>query len=148
MNRKNKVVVVSGGFDPLHVGHVELFQEARKLGDRLVVILNNDNWIKKKKTHIFMPENERADIIRALEVVDEVVFTDHTEAAEDMSVASALRKINPDIFAQGGDRKGASKEEKTEAKVCEEIGIEMVFNLGSKIQSSSWLLGEYLDKHK
>jgi len=146
MNKKEEVIVtVSGGFDPLHVGHVELFREAKKLGDRLVVILNNDNWIKKKKTHIFMPEHERAEIIKALEMVDDVVLTNHGENPEDMSIAAALRKIRPHIFANGGDRKSDNT---PESAVCDELGIEMVFNLGSKIQSSSWLLGDYLDKHK
>ena len=59
-NKKKKtVVVVSGGFDPIHIGHVRLFEAARKLGDELVVILNNDNWLKKKKGKIFMPQQER-----------------------------------------------------------------------------------------
>ena len=132
----------------MHIGHIELFQEAKKLGDKLVVILNNDNWLKSKKGHIFMPENERADIIRALRVVDEVVLTDHPENPEDMSVSATLLKVKPDVFAQGGDRKGNSKEEKAEAEICEKVGCEVAFNLGSKIQSSSWLLGGYLEKHK
>jgi len=145
MKEKIKVVAVSGGFDPLHVGHVELFREARKLGDRLVVILNNDNWIKKKKTHVFMPENERAELIKALEMVDDVVLTDHGENPEDMSVSSTLRAIKPHVFANGGDRKDGNTPEDA---VCEEFGIEMVFDLGDKIQSSSWLLSDYLKKHK
>ncbi|KKL27629.1 hypothetical protein LCGC14_2383250, partial [marine sediment metagenome] len=71
------VVTVSGGFDPLHIGHVRMFQEARKLGDRLVVILNNDNWLQKKKGRTFMSEQERKEILEALACVDEVVITDH-----------------------------------------------------------------------
>ena len=145
METKRKIVAVSGGFDPLHVGHVELFREAKKLGDVLVVILNNDNWLMKKKTHIFMPEHERAEIIKSLEMVDDVVLTDHEENPEDMSVSEILRHIKPDIFANGGDRK---TENTPEDIVCGELEIEMVFNLGQKIQSSSWLLGDYLKKNK
>ena len=128
----------------MHVGHVELFENAKKLGDKLIVILNNDNWVKKKKNHIFMPENERADIIKALRMVDEVILTDHEENPEDMSVTSTLRKVKPHIFANGGDRKTHNTPEDA---LCKELEIEMAFNLGRKIQSSSWLLGEYLEKH-
>jgi len=145
MNKEQKIVAVSGGFDPLHVGHIELFREAKKLGDTLVVILNNDNWLKKKKTHVFMPEHERAEIIKALEMVDDVVLTDHKENPDDMSVSSILRQIKPDIFANGGDRKEHNTPEDV---VCDELGIEMVFNLGNKIQSSSWLLSDYLEKRR
>ena len=144
MNKKQKIVAVSGGFDPLHVGHIELFREAKRLGDVLVVILNNDNWLMKKKTHIFMPQNERAEIIKTLEMVDEVVLTDHEENPEDLSVSATLRAIKPDIFANGGDRKEHNTPEDI---VCNELGIEMVFNLGQKIQSSSWLLSDYLKKN-
>jgi len=143
-NNQKIVVAVSGGFDPLHIGHVELFREAKKLGDSLVVILNNDNWLRKKKTHVFMPENERAEIIKALEMVDDVVLTDHEENPEDMSVSATLRAIKPNIFANGGDRKTHNTPEDV---ACNELGIEMVFNLGNKIQSSSWLLSDYLKKN-
>ncbi len=146
--KKPKILVaVSGGFDPLHIGHVRLFGHAKELGDELVVILNNDNWLKKKKKHIFMPENERAAIIEALEVVDGVVLTDHKENPDDMSANSTLRKVKPDIFANGGDRK---MDNIPEIKVCEEIGCEVVFGVGrdGKSQSSSWLLEDYLKKHK
>lgn len=145
MNKKQKIVAVSGGFDPLHIGHIELFREAKKLGDVLVVILNNDNWLKKKKIHVFMPEHERAEVIKALEMVDDVVLSNHEENPEDMSVSSMLRQIKPDIFANGGDRK---EDNTPEDIVCNELEIEMVFNLGHKIQSSSWLLTDYLEKRK
>lgn len=150
--KKDKIVVaVSGGFDPLHVGHVEMFKEARELGDILVVILNNDNWINKKKGHVFMPEDERAAIIAVMEMVDEVVLTDHKKDPEDMSVASTLRKVKPNIFANGGDRTGVTtKEAERETEACIEISCESVFNIGKsgKIQSSSWLLENHLEKHK
>lgn len=152
MDKKNKkrediVVAVSGGFDPLHVGHVRLFKHAKELGGKLVVIINNDNWLERKKGFVFMNQNERAELIRALDVVDEVVFTDHPEEPEDMSVSSILRKLGPDIFANGGDRKTHNTPEDV---VCNELGIEMVFNVGrdGKSQSSSWLLGKFLEKHQ
>lgn len=142
MKTKKITVAVSGGFDPIHIGHVRMFQEARKLGDRLVVIMNNDNWLKKKKGYAFMPEEERKEIIEALRGVDEVVITSHTPNPEDMSVCAELEKIKPDIFANGGDR---FKDNIPEVAICESIGCKMVFGLGQggKVQSSSWLLKKF-----
>jgi cytidyltransferase-like protein len=133
------VVAVSGGFDPIHVGHVRLMQEAKKLGDRLVVIVNNDNWLRKKKGYVFMPQEERVEVIRALACVDEVVLTFHGEHPEDMSVCAELRAIRPNRFANGGDRK---EDNVPEVAVCDEIGCELAFNVGAggKVQSSSWLV--------
>ena len=137
--QKQKVVAVSGGFDPLHIGHIRLFQEARKLGDKLVVILNNDNWLMAKKGHIFMSQKERKEILEALECVDKVIMTAHPQNPADMSVCKELMKSRPHVFANGGDR---YKENIPEVATCEAIGCRMVFNIGrgGKIQSSSWLL--------
>lgn len=136
---KQTVVAVSGGFDPLHIGHVRMFKEAKKLGDTLVVILNNDHWLRAKKGFVFMPEVERKEIIEAIQWVDAVVLTEHGPRDSDRSVCSALRKVSPHIFANGGDRR--NKNEIPEAVVCEELGIRMIFNRGKggKVQSSSWL---------
>jgi len=146
-SKKPIVVAVSGGFDPIHVGHVRLFEEVKKLGDKLVVILNNDNWLRKKKRHIFMPEAERKEVIEALRVVDAVMLTKHPENPEDMSVCQELRELRPDIFANGGDRTHSNI---PEVPVCEEIHCKMVFNIGDggKVQSSSWLLKNYLEAIK
>ncbi len=143
---KPVVVAVSGGFDPLHVGHVRMFREARELGDKLVVILNNDNWLKQKKGFAFMPEVERAELLKGVRWVDEVMLTGHGPDPKDMSVVAELRKLKPDIFVNGGDR---NKKNIPEVPVCEELGIKMVFNIGEggKIQSSSWLLKAYKEKH-
>lgn len=134
-----KVVAVSGGFDPIHIGHLRMFQEARALGDRLVVILNNDYWLIKKKGFVFMPQEERAEIIAAFPFVDEVVLTVHEEGSEDRSICKELELLKPHIFANGGDRR--NEDEIPESAVCRENGIEMVFNVGrgGKVQSSSWL---------
>lgn len=138
-NQKSIIVAVSGGFDPLHIGHVRMFQEAKKLGGKLVVILNNDNWLRKKKGYVFMLQEERAEIIKAIAGVDEVIFTEHGENPDDMSVCAELRKIQPHIFSNGGDR---TDKNVPEIAVCEEINCKMIYNVGAggKIQSSSWLV--------
>jgi D-beta-D-heptose 7-phosphate kinase/D-beta-D-heptose 1-phosphate adenosyltransferase len=144
-SKKKVVVAVSGGFDPLHIGHVRMFQEAKKLGDELVVILNNDNWLHAKKINIFMPDKERKEVLEALASVDRVILTKHGKNPKDMSVCRELAELKPDIFANGGDRK---RDNIPEVPLCESIGCEMIFNIGDggKIQSSSWLLADYVAK--
>jgi D-beta-D-heptose 7-phosphate kinase/D-beta-D-heptose 1-phosphate adenosyltransferase len=140
--KKAKIVAVSGGFDPLHIGHVRLFREAKKLGENLVVILNNDNWLRKKKGYVFMGQDERKEIIESLASVDKVIVTVHNMNPADMSVCAELLALRPDIFANGGDR---TKKNIPEVAICKKIGCKMVFNVGrgGKVQSSSWLLAKY-----
>ena len=98
-NKQQKIVAVSGGFDPIHIGHIRMFQEAKKLGDKLIVILNNDNWFKVKGKPVFMSHKERKEIIEALECVDEVIISGHRKNTKDISVCRELLKIKPHIFA-------------------------------------------------
>lgn len=144
---KKTVVAVSGGFDPIHIGHIDMFYDAKSLGDELVVILNNDNWLQKKKGHVFMPEQERKEIIEALKPVDRVILTKHKSGDSDASVCRTLEELRPDIFANGGDRHPDS-DPIPEVELCNNLGIEIVYNVGKrgKIQSSSWLVGKYLKK--
>jgi len=149
--RKKIVVAVSGGMDPLHIGHMRLFKEAKSLGDELIVILNNDNWLTKKKGFVFIPQDERKEIIESLKWVDRVILTKHGCNPKDMSVCQELKILKPDIFANGGDRnkKDASKISSSlnpEQALCQKLGIKMAFNVGKggKIQSSSWLLEKFL----
>jgi D-beta-D-heptose 7-phosphate kinase/D-beta-D-heptose 1-phosphate adenosyltransferase len=142
--KKNKIVVaVSGGFDPIHIGHVRLFKEAKKMGDELVVILNNDNWLKNKKGFVFMPQRERKEVIESIKWVDRVVFTSHPKDLKDTSVSAELKKIRPNIFANGGDR---TNKNIPEIPVCKKMNCRMVFNVGrgGKVQSSSWLVDKAL----
>jgi len=145
--QKERWVAVSGGFDPLHIGHVRMFEAARKLGDKLVVILNNDNWLRDKKGFAFMPAKERAEIIKKFPFVDKVVITDHKPSDPDRSVVRALRKIMPAIFANGGDRDTKDAKKKSSSlnadhAFCKEHGIRVLFNVGhgGKVQSSSWVV--------
>jgi D-beta-D-heptose 7-phosphate kinase/D-beta-D-heptose 1-phosphate adenosyltransferase len=141
MGEAKKIVMVSGGFDPVHIGHVRMYIEARKLGDELVLLLNNDNWLRLKKGYVFMPEQERKEILEALEAVDRVVISSHKKNTKDISVCEDIKLIRPHIFANGGDRK-PDGDPVPEVAVCEELGIEMVYNVGhgGKIRSSSDLV--------
>lgn len=141
MKKKKPVVVaVSGGFDPIHIGHTNMLKKARELGTVLVVILNNDNWLLDKKGFVFASQTERARIISAIKHVDRVYITKHKKGDKDRSVCNALKAIRPDIFANGGDRMNAG--DIPEAELCKRLGIKMHFGIGGgKIQSSSWLTG-------
>jgi len=128
-----KRVAVSGGFDPVHVGHVRMIQEASEYGD-VIVIVNSDEWLGRKKGYSFMPFNERAEIIAGLKGVVEVVRAND----DDNTVCKSLEIIAPDYFANGGDRKSDNT---PEMDVCDRLGIEMLWNIGGeKIQSSSDLV--------
>ena len=142
MKKASKVVAVSGGFDPIHVGHIRYLEEAKALGDKLVVIINNNNWLNKKKGKYFMSEEDRKEIIEAIGCVDEVVITKHEINDPDTSVCHSLAEVMPDIFANGGDR---FADDIPEFIFCNEHNIEMKFNIGygGKVRSSSDLLARY-----
>lgn len=125
-----KTVVASGYFDPIHVGHIEYLEMAAKLGDRLVVIVNNDEQAVLKKGAPFMTAEDRLKIVSSLRCVDEAFLSIDTNS----TVCESLRVLQPDIFAKGGDR---FVNEIPEAVVCREMGAEIVDGLGMKIRSSS-----------
>ena len=128
--KESRTVVASGYFDPIHVGHIEYLEMAAKLGDKLIVIVNNDNQAVLKKGAPFMTEGDRLKIVSSLKCVDEVFLS----IDEDPTVCRSLQAVNPDIFAKGGDR---FVDEVPEATTCKEIGAEIVDGLGMKIRSSS-----------
>jgi cytidyltransferase-like protein len=129
-----KTVAVSGYFDPIHVGHLEYLKLSKELGDRLVVIVNNNHQCVLKKGKPFMDEKDRVEIVKSLKVVDEVFLS----IDMDKTVCSSLESIKPDIFANGGDR---STEEVPESVICKKHNIQMTDGLGDKIRSSSDLTG-------
>ena len=137
-----KRVVISGYFDPIHVGHLEYMKFAKELAGedgKLIVILNNDRQAIKKNKKVFMPLEERRKIIEAIRYVDEV----YVSIDEDGTICKSLEVINPDIFGNGGDRGDGIP---AENEVCERLNIEMVYNLGKKIQSSSILKANWEKK--
>jgi cytidyltransferase-like protein len=126
----NKTVAVSGGFDPLHRGHIDHLKKARELGNKLIVILNKDQFLIEKKGSIFMPYEDRREILKLLGFVDDIFPC----IDEDGTVCESLRQLKPNIFAKGGDWIGKEIPEK---KVCEELGIEVVVGVGKEIKSDS-----------
>ena len=136
MNEKEKVIVTSGYFDPLHVGHLEYLEMASKLGDKLVVIINNDEQAILKKGKPFMDERDRLEIVFALGMVDEVLISVDEDASVSKSLEMVARfhELSSLTFCKGGDRNFG---EVPEVKTCERLNIEMVDGLGEKIRSSS-----------
>tara|TARA_X000000368_G_scaffold417024_1_gene412304 strand:- start:475 stop:1236 length:762 start_codon:yes stop_codon:yes gene_type:complete len=139
-----KYVLVTGGFDPIHSGHLEYFKEAKKLGDVLIVGLNSDEWLTRKKGRPFMPFKERLAIINALEVVDDIISfddSDDTAGGAIFKLMCTTANRAEIIFANGGDRKqGAVPEEKIyhdKAKFVYGVGGDY------KKNSSSWILEEW-----
>ena len=129
-----KTVAVSGYFDPVHIGHLEYLKLAKKFGEKLIVIVNNNHQCVLKKGKAFMDEADRVEIVRCLKMVDEVFLS----IDKDKTVCASLEFIKPDIFANGGDR---STKEVPETSICKKYNIEMIDGLGDKIRSSSDLTG-------
>lgn len=123
------IICVSGGFDPLHAGHLEMFREAATHG-KLVVILNSDAWLMRKKGFAFMPWAERAAIIGDLKYVHQVVVADDADG----TVCEALSRLKPALFANGGDRTGSNT---PETALCEKLGIKLLWNVGGGKRASS-----------
>lgn len=139
--RERPVIAVSGGFDPVHIGHVRMILDAARYGD-VMIIINSDDWLMRKKGYVFMPWKERAEIMGNIKGVRFVTAVDDSDG----TVCEALRKHKPDAFANGGDRK---TENTPEMDVCEELGIQMMWAIGGndKPQSSSWLVDK-LKEHE
>ena len=140
MNKK--LIIVSGYFNPLHIGHIDYFENAKKGFDKLIVIVNNDFQRKLKGSKEFMLEDERVSIINALSITDKVFLS----IDKDRSVSKTINKIyllyngEYDIFfGNGGDQ---SSKNIPENKICKELGVKLIDGLGEKIQSSSWLLNK------
>ena len=132
-------VMVSGGFDPIHIGHVRMIQEAAREFGEVIVAVNSDDWLLRKKGYVFMPWEERAEIVRAIAGVTKVVAFDDS----DNTACDAIRQHKPTYFANGGDR---TTKNTPEQQVCEELGVEMVWGVGGgKIQSSSDLVNDSSD---
>ena len=139
------IVIVTGGFDPLHSGHIIYFEDAKKLGDKLIVGVNSDEWLVNKKGRPFMPLSERIEIIKNLTVVDEIVTFDDQDNSASGAIRTVLEKFpnNKILFANGGDRTSGNILEMDAFK--DQTNVEFVFGVGGdfKKNSSSWILEEW-----
>jgi len=139
---KRKTICVSGGFDPVHVGHLRMIQSAAEHGD-VIVIVNSDEWLMRKKGYIFMPFEERCEILRGFGCVTDTTYVDDRPISGIPGpgpVVEALERLRPDYFANGGDRKTNNT---PEMDLCDRLGIELLWGVGGgKIQSSSTLVRE------
>tara|TARA_R110000851_G_scaffold117579_2_gene244348 strand:- start:2778 stop:3545 length:768 start_codon:yes stop_codon:yes gene_type:complete len=139
-----RIVLVTGGFDPLHSGHIAYFKEAKKLGERLIVGLNSDDWLTRKKGRPFMPFEERCAIIKELSVVDKVIgFNDSDDSACQAIFHTMSTNTGKIIFANGGDRTNTTTPEYT--TYGDHPQVEFAFGIGgeNKANSSSWILEEW-----
>jgi len=137
----NRVVLCTGGYDPLHSGHIEYFREAKKLGDILVVGVNSDSWLRRKKGREFMPGHERIKIIENLRMVDHCILfdDDNGSAIEAIRNVKMMYPNSQIIFANGGDRTVKNCPEMSESDVIFEFGVGGT----DKKNSSSWILEEW-----
>lgn len=119
------IVAVSGAFDPIHTGHIRYIHEASKLGDKLIVILNSDQFLLRKKGFVFMPFIEREEILRSIKGVDDVVVS----IDEDQTVRKTLEVVKPNIFAKGGN----SLDHIPEVNICKILGCKVVMHVGGEI---------------
>jgi len=137
-----KAVIVSGYFNPLHKGHLELFEKAKEVGDILIVIVNNDKQRELKGSKFFQDQEERIRIIRALSIVDMAWISVDNDSTQNATLKLMVDKFYGSMklaFANGGDQNNGTI---PEADICRIFDIELIDGLGDKIQSSSWLLGE------
>tara|TARA_B100000963_G_scaffold328712_1_gene317517 strand:- start:253 stop:675 length:423 start_codon:yes stop_codon:yes gene_type:complete len=135
-----KAIIVSGYFNPLHRGHIEYFKLAKKHGDILFVIVNNDLQRGIKGSKPFMDENERKIIVEELKVVDNVFMSIDTDKSVNKTISMIHEKYSSQFelfFANGGDQ---NNQNIPESLICSKLGIKLIDKLGQKIQSSSWLL--------
>tara|TARA_A100001015_G_scaffold321438_1_gene452183 strand:+ start:1185 stop:1610 length:426 start_codon:yes stop_codon:yes gene_type:complete len=137
-----KAIIVSGYFNPLHVGHIEYFKNAKQKADELIVIVNNDLQRKLKGSKEFMSEKERILIIENLKLVDKAYLSIDNDKTVNNTIKNIYNELGHKydlMFGNGGDQDNSSI---PETKMCESLGIKLVDGLGTKIQSSSWLLNK------
>ena len=140
---KKNIIILSGGFDPVHKGHIRMFEFAKNLGD-VIVGLNSDEWLIRKKNKFFMPFSERKEILESIKYIDSVIaFNDSDNTACNL-IANIYKKFGTDYhicFGNGGDR---TNDTTPEVAYCTKNNIEMIWGLGGgKIQSSSDLLKDW-----
>jgi len=143
-----KLSLVTGGFDPIHSGHIRYFKEARAFTDYLVVGLNGDPWLKRKKGQYFQSWKERADIVRHLDMVDAVISWDDSDESACGAIAKCLEISDQVIFCNGGDRARDNTPEFDKYKKDDRVKFEWSVGGTEKMNSSSWILHGYFERQK
>ena len=145
MAKTKTLVIVSGYFNPIHEGHLEYLNRSKALGDFLYVIINNDLQRELKGSTPFLTEQQRRIILKNIKAVDDVIISIDKNKFVDKTIELIYKeeahKYDRILFTNGGDQ---TEETVGEKSICERLGIEMVFGLGDKIQSSSWLLKDII----
>ena len=146
MKKKYDYALVSGGFDPVHVGHLRMFQDAKRISSKVILLLNNDDWLIKKKGKPFMNENQRKEILDEFKSISEVIIQSSSENSSSKAIESFV-KNNPNksiCYCNGGDR--SKIQNILEADICKKLGVNLEFEVGGKekVESSSQLTKNYL----
>ena len=139
-NKKQKAIIVSGYFNPIHKGHIEYFHSARQVANKLIVIVNNDYQRRLKGSKEFMKEDERVMIVKELKIVDYVYLSIDEKKDVSLSIKKIYNELSHQydlLFGNGGDQ---NNDTIPEAKICKGLNIKLIDGLGDKIQSSSWIL--------
>ena len=146
--KKQKIIIVSGYFNPLHKGHLELFDKAKSYGDLLWVIVNSDLQRELKGSSYFMDQDERLIIIESIGIVDKALISLDFDKTQRLTLTNLSKQYGTKYdlyFANGGDQNNKNI---PETNICKEYNIKLLDGLGDKIQSSSWLLNKYKKKKK
>lgn len=140
-----KIVITSGFYNPLHVGHLECLKLARELGDHLIAIVNNDVQVSLKGSKKFMSQADRRNLVSSIRYVDSAIlsFSSSIDVCRDLEILRNLFPNDELIFAKGGDRLAT---EIPEARICKELNIEIIDGLGAKIRASSEILKDWVEE--
>ena len=146
MTKKYDYALVSGGFDPVHVGHLRMFQDAKKLSDNVILLLNNDEWLIKKKGKQFMNQNQRKEILDEFSSISEVIIQKSNDKSSSKAIEDFVNN-NPNkkiCYCNGGDRSNIKNIH--ESEICRKLDVDLQFGVGGvvKIESSSELTKNYL----
>lgn len=146
MKKKYDIALVSGGFDPVHIGHLKMFQDAKLISKKVVLLLNNDEWLIKKKGKPFMSENQRKAILSEFKSISEVIIQTSSEPSSSSAIEEFVKKnpLKSICYCNGGDR--SDTKSIREYDICKKLGVDLQFGIGGndKIESSSDLTKNYL----